>query len=97
MNKEQLIQSIMKKTGYTNKQITNMLNAEHSTIIETVGNNEKVKIVGFGTYEARAQSERKTKTPKTKDEVVTRAKMVPKFNPSKQFKGKVNRLPVLIK
>ena len=94
MNKSELISATAEKCGLTKAQVELALNAEQTVIKETVAKGEEVKLVGFGTFESRLQAERVTKTPKTKEEKITPAKMVPKFNSSKEFKDMVAELPV---
>lgn len=94
MNKLELIAATADKSGLTKAQVEKVLNAEQKVIKDTVSNGEEVKLVGFGTYEAREQAQRTTKTPRTKELKVTQAKMVPKFNASKEFKAEVAKLPI---
>lgn len=94
MNKAELISATADKSGLTKAQVELALNAEQLVIKETVAKGEDVKLVGFGTYEAREQAERSTKTPRTKEIKITPAKMVPKFNASKEFKEMVAKLPI---
>lgn len=94
MNKSELISAVAEKCGLTKAQVELALNAEQTVIKETVASGEEVKLVGFGTFEARKQAERATKTPKNKEIKTTAAKMVPKFNSSKEFKNMVADLPV---
>lgn len=94
MNKAELISAVAEKSGLTKAKVELALNSEHIVIKETVSKGEEVKIVGFGTYEARLQAERITRTPKTKEVKTTAPKMVPKFNASKEFKEGVAELPV---
>lgn len=95
MNKAELIDSIAEKTGekYTKTMIQDIIDIEKTVIKETVAKGEEVKLVGFGTFEARKQAARTIKTPKQQIINVS-AKMAPKFSASKDFKDQVEQLEV---
>ena len=57
MNKTELITAVAEKTGMSKKDADSAVNAVLDTIIEAVACEEKVQIVGFGTFEVRARSE----------------------------------------
>ena len=57
MNKTELISAVAEKTGMSKKDADSAVNSMIDTIIETVSNDEKVQIVGFGTFELRSRSE----------------------------------------
>ena len=56
------------------------------TIIEAVACEEKVQIVGFGTFEVRARSERQGRDPRTNSPITIPASKVPAFKAGKAFK-----------
>ena len=66
MNKTELITAVAEKTGMSKKDADSAVNAVLDTIIEAVACEEKVQIVGFGTFEVRARSERQGRDPRTK-------------------------------
>ena len=53
MNKTELITAVAEKTGMSKKDADSAVNAVLDTIIEAVACEEKVQIVGFGTFEVR--------------------------------------------
>lgn len=65
MNKTELITAVAEKTGMSKKDADSAVNAVLDTIIEAVACEEKVQIVGFGTFEVRARSERQGRDPRT--------------------------------
>lgn len=89
MNKAEMIKAIANEIQIPETTIELVVNAEHKLIKETVMAGDNVKYVGFGTFEARKQSERIIKNPKTQEETIVEAKMVPKFNASSKFKKEV--------
>ena len=54
MNKTDLILAVSEKTGLAKKDADKAVNAVISTVMETLAKDEKVQIVGFGTFEVRS-------------------------------------------
>ena len=86
MNKSELITTASEKAGFTKKDMENALKSIIETIEETVAKNEKVQLVGFGTFEARARAEREGKNPKTQEPIHIKATVVPAFKSGQTFK-----------
>ena len=59
MNKAELISAVAEKSELTKKDAEKAVNALVSVITETLAKNEKVQLVGFGTFEVRERAERK--------------------------------------
>ena len=53
MNKAELVEAMVAKTGYSKKAITESLNAFISVVSETLKADDKIQLVGFGTFEVR--------------------------------------------
>lgn len=86
MNKTELIAAVAEKTGLSKKDADNAVNVLLSTIVETVAKDEKVQIVGFGTFELRSRSERQGRDPRTNSPITIPASRVPAFKAGKAFK-----------
>ena len=86
MNKTELISAVAEKTGMSKKDADNAVNSMINTIIETVSKDEKVQIVGFGTFELRSRSERQGRDPRTNSPITIPASRVPAFKAGKAFK-----------
>ena len=89
MNKGELIDQIAENTGATKKEADAILSAAIETIIETVSSDEKVVVVGFGSFEARDRKAREGRNPKTGEKISIPATRVPAFSAGKDFKEKV--------
>ncbi|NLY11129.1 MAG: HU family DNA-binding protein [Firmicutes bacterium] len=89
MNKTDLINKVAQKSGLTKKAATEAVDAVFSSISEALASNDKVTIVGFGTFEVRDRAERKGINPSTKEEIVIPATRVPAFRPGKTLKESV--------
>jgi DNA-binding protein HU-beta len=91
MNKGELIDVVAEKTSVTKKQADAVLSAGFQTIMEAVSGGDKVVLVGFGSWEARARKEREGRNPKTGEKMEIPATKVPAFSAGKQFKDSVSR------
>ena len=63
-----LIEKLAKKeelAGLTKKQIGAVLEAMLPTIVETVKNDEEVRLMGFGTFKKSHRNARKGRNPQT--------------------------------
>lgn len=89
MNKGDLVDKIAAKTNTTKKQADLVLTAALDAIVESVANNDKVTLVGFGSFEARVRECRMGRNPKTGEEISIPATVVPAFSSGKQFKERV--------
>ncbi|UJB72767.1 HU family DNA-binding protein (plasmid) [Acaryochloris sp. 'Moss Beach'] len=90
MNKGELVDEIAENTGLTKKQADTILTALTDIIIETVSSDEKVILVGFGSFEARDRKARDGRNPQTGKKLKIPATRVPAFSAGKVFKEKVN-------
>ena len=90
MNKTELIAAVAEKAGLTKKDVEKVITATLETVTEVVAKGDKVQVVGFGTFEARARKEREGKNPATKEKIVIPAATVPAFKAGKAFKDAVN-------
>lgn len=86
MNKTELISAVAEKTGLSKKDADNAVNVMLDTIIASVAKDEKVQIVGFGTFELRTRSERQGRDPRTNSPITIPASRVPAFKAGKAFK-----------
>ncbi len=86
MNKTELIATVAEKTGLSKKDTDNAVNVLLNTIVEAVAKDEKVQIVGFGTFELHNRSERQGRDPRTNSPITIPASRVPAFKAGKAFK-----------
>jgi DNA-binding protein HU-beta len=89
MNKGELVDAIADKASVTKKQADAVLSAALETIVEAVSAEQKVTLVGFGSFEARQRKAREGRNPKTGDKMKIPATTVPAFSAGKLFKEKV--------
>jgi len=91
MNKADLIAAIAAKTGDTKKDAEATLNAFIDVITESLAKEEKVQLVGFGSFEVRKRAARKGRNPQTKEEIKIPASKAPVFKAGKALKDLVNK------
>ncbi len=89
MNKADLIASIAGKSDLTKKDAEKALDAFTESIEEALSKDDKVQLVGFGSFEVRARAERKGRNPQTKEEITIPASKVPVFKAGKALKDSV--------
>ena len=90
MNKTELIAAVSDTAGLSKKDAENAVSAMLKTIVDAVAKEEKVQIVGFGTFECRSRSARQGRDPRTNAMIEIPASKVPAFKPGKAFKDVVN-------
>lgn len=81
MNKTDLINAIAEASGLTKADATKALNATTATIANAVKNDDKVALVGFGTFSVSERPARTGKNPRTGEMIEIPAKKVVKFKP----------------
>lgn len=91
MNKTELVAAVAEKTGLTKKDAEKALAAVVETVKEVVAKEEKVQLIGFGTFEARKRNARTGKNPQTGKAIKIAAATVPAFKAGKAFKEMVNK------
>ena len=91
MNKTELIAAVAEKAGMSKKDADTAVNAMIDTIVNTVANEEKVQIGGFGTFEIRNRSERQGRDPRTNSPITIPASKVPAFKAGKAFKDAASK------
>ena len=89
MNKTELVSSIAEKAGLTKKDAEQAVTALVETITEALKADDKVALVGFGTFEVRERSERTGLNPRTKEKITIPATKVPAFKAGQALKDAV--------
>ena len=90
MNKAELVAAIAVKTGESKKTTEELLNAFTEVVSEALKNEDKVQLVGFGSFEVRKRAARKGRNPQTKEEIKIPASKAPVFKAGKALKDLVN-------
>ena len=86
MNKTELVAALAEKAEVSKKDAEKVLNAFIETVQDTVKADDKVQLVGFGTFESKARAAREGKNPQTGEVIKIAACKVPAFKAGKAFK-----------
>jgi len=86
MNKTELVATLAKKAEVSKKDAEKVLNAFIETVQDAVKTDDKVQLVGFGTFESRERAAREGKNPQTGEKIKIAACKVPAFKVGKAFK-----------
>lgn len=89
MNKTELVSSVAEIAGVSKKDTEQVLNAFFSTVQETLKQDDKVQIPGFGTFEVRERAARTGRNPHTGETIEIAAAKVPAFKPGKSLKDAI--------
>ncbi len=89
MNKSDLIQAVVEKTGLTKKDSASAVDAMLDGITESLAKGESVQLIGFGTFEVRNRQAREGRNPATGEIMKIEASRAPAFKAGKALKDKV--------
>ena len=90
MNKDSLIAAMAEKASeLTKKQCEMALNAFVESVSEALAKEDKVTLIGFGTFSVVERAARTGRNPSTGEPMEIPAKKVPKFSPGTSLKEKV--------
>ena len=90
MNKTEFLRAVANKSGATIKDTTAFYDAFVKTVQEAMKNNDKIALVGFGTFEVRTRGERTGRNPRTKETITIPASKRLSFTTGKTLKTKLN-------
>lgn len=90
MNKEGLVEHVAGATGETRKQVSHVLDAILAGITDALKRDEKVTLVGFGTFQVRTRAARDGRNPRTGEKIQIPARKVPAFSAGKDLKGELS-------
>ena len=90
MNKTELVAALAEKAEVSKKDAEKVLNAFIETVQDAVKADDKVQLVGFGTFESKARAARDGKNPQTGEAIKIAACKVPAFKAGKAFKDLLN-------
>ena len=90
MNKTELIAAIAEKAELSKKDSEKALKAFVDVVTEELKKDNKIQLVGFGTFEVSSRGARTGRNPQTGEEMEIAACKAPKFKAGKAFKDAVN-------
>lgn len=89
MTKAEFINLIAEKGDYTKKDAEKALSTVIDAITDCLKNDDKISLVGFGSFEVKERAARNAINPLTKEPISIPAKKVPAFKAGKALKDAV--------
>lgn len=89
MNKTELVNAIAEKAGLTKTQAKDALDAALTAVADALAENDKVAILGFGTFSVVEKGERTGINPQTKQQITIAARKNIKFKAGAELTAKV--------
>ncbi|MGN0346631.1 MAG: HU family DNA-binding protein [Lachnospiraceae bacterium] len=90
MNKTELVEAIAKEAGISKKDADAAVKAFTTVVTDELKKEEKVTLIGFGTFEVGKRAARTGRNPQTGKEIKIKASKSPKFKAGKALKDAVN-------
>lgn len=85
MNKTDLVNEIAAKAELTKEQAKKALNACLESIEQALANEDKVQLIGFGTFSVVEKPERTGVNPSTGEKITIAARKAVKFKPASEL------------
>ena len=79
MNKAELVEEVANQTGLTKKTSRETVDAVISAITDSLAREERVTLVGFGTFQVVKRKARRGVNPQTRGTIQIPAKKIAKF------------------
>ncbi|MDE5848225.1 MAG: HU family DNA-binding protein [Muribaculaceae bacterium] len=79
MNKTDLINEVAAKAGLSKVDAKKAVDAVFESIEQAIANEDKVQLIGFGTFAVQEKPAREGINPRTKEKIQIEAKKVVKF------------------
>lgn len=89
MNKAELIDAISGQTGQTKEIVNQTLDALMETVGAALAKDERVLLVGFGTFDIKHRAARPGRNPQTGETIEIPAAILPRFTPGKFLKERI--------
>lgn len=82
MNRTDLVNEIAAKAGMNKTEAKKALDAALESIEQALANDDKVQLIGFGTFSVQEKEARTGINPRTKEPIQIAARKVVKFKPA---------------
>lgn len=84
--KTEFIKLVAEKTGISQKETKQVIDAALEVIADCLKNGERVTLTGFGTFEVRSRQAREGVNPQTRSKIQIPATKTPGFSASSTLK-----------
>ena len=89
MNKADLIAAVAEKTDLSKKDAERSINAVIDSIVEALKADDKVSLIGFGSFETKTRAAREGRNPQTGAKITIAASKAVTFKAGKALKDAV--------
>jgi len=89
MNKSELIEKMATDADISKTAANTALNSMLEGITKSLKKNQKVTLVGFGTFSTSRRKARKGRNPQTGEVIKIKAKKIAKFKPGKKLETSI--------
>ena len=89
MNKQELIEKVVKETGATKALAGKVLESAMENIGKTLKKGDSITFVGFGTFKTSIRKARTARNPRTGEAIKIAKRRVPRFTAGKGLKDLV--------
>jgi len=89
MNKAELVEEVANQTGLTKRTSREAVDAMISAITDSLAREERVTLVGLGSFQVMERKARRGVNPQTRGTIQIPAKKVPKFRPGRGLREEV--------
>ena len=96
VGKKELCKRIAEETGLSQKDAEAFYDSFAEQVMKAVGNGEKVRMLGFATFEEKYREGRYYPNPQTGGRVKASSKYVPVIRPGSTFKKRITDTPFQI-
>ena len=86
MTKRELVMEISDKLGFTQNEVSDVVQATLDTITDSLAKGHRLEIRNFGVFEIKKRDARVGRNPRTGEEVPIEQKSVATFKPGKALK-----------
>lgn len=91
MTKRELVIDVAERLGYTQNEVSGVVQAALDAITEALAQGERLEIRNFGVFEVKSRDARIGRNPRTGQEVPIDGKKVATFKPGKALKELVQQ------
>ena len=90
MNKKELINAIAEQAELSKKDAAKAVEAFVEVVTNSLKEDDKVQLIGFGTFEVKERAARTGRNPQTKQPIEIPASKAPSFKAGKPLKEAIN-------
>jgi integration host factor subunit beta len=91
VTKRELVVDIAEKLGYTQNEVSDVVQTTLDTITEVLASGDRLEVRNFGVFEVKVRDARVGRNPRTGETVPIEEKRVPFFKPGKALKERVEK------